>query len=284
MRVPSLLALAGCGSILSGLVVSFPAAAQGVPTFDVPSSSEETVSGRTGPVFTLGLGAAFAPDYEGSDDYKAVPLWNLRVGNLYHPDTYVQLLGPTLKSNFLPSDHWRLGVSGRYIPERDDVEDNRVDDLHAVDAAAMLGVMAGYDFFAGPEQDLGIMVDVKQDVSGNNGATATLQGFYGAALGPRSRFGLSIDTTWADDDYMSSYFGVNANNAARSGLDRFNADAGLKDVGATVSYTYAFGERWGITALARYDRLLNDAADSPIVDDRGDANQFILGLLVNFTF
>src|SRR3954447_4189675 len=118
MRVRSLLASLGCGPILAGLVVSFPAAAQDVPTFDVPTSSEETVSGRTGPVFTIGLGAAVAPDYEGSDDYKAVPLWNLRVGNLYHPDTYVQLLGPTLKSNFLPSDHWRLGVSGRYIPER----------------------------------------------------------------------------------------------------------------------------------------------------------------------
>ena len=84
----------------------------------------------------------------------------------------------------------------------------------------MLGIMAGYDFFAEPQQDLGIMVDVKQDVSGNNGATATLQGFYGTVLGPRSRFRLSIDSTWADDDYMSSYFGVNANNAARSGLDR----------------------------------------------------------------
>jgi outer membrane scaffolding protein for murein synthesis (MipA/OmpV family) len=58
----------------------------------------------------------------------------------------------------------------------------------------------------------------------------------------------------------------------------------LKDAGVTVSYSYAFAERWGVTALARYDRLLNDAADSPIVDDRGDANQFILGLLVNFTF
>jgi outer membrane scaffolding protein for murein synthesis (MipA/OmpV family) len=96
--------------------------------------------------------------------------------------------------------------------------------------------------------------------------------------------GLTIDGTWADDDYMSSYFGVNANNAARSGLHQFNADAGFKDAGITLSYTYAFGERWGLTALARYDRLFGDAADSPIVDDRGDANQFILGLLVNFTF
>ena len=283
MRVPRLLALLSCSSILGLLTVSFPAAAQQVPTFDVPSTDVETGAEHAGPVFTVGLGAAVAPDYEGSNDYRAVPLWNLRAGNLYHPDTYVQTLGPTLKSNFLPSEHWRLGVSGRYIPERNDVQDNRVDDLHTVDAAAMLGVMGGYDFIAGP-RDLGIMLDAKQDVANNNGATVTLQGFYAAPLGQRSRMGLTIDGTWADDDYMSSYFGVNANNAARSGLHQFNADAGFKDAGITLSYTYAFGERWGLTALARYDRLFGDAADSPIVDDRGDANQFILGLLVNFTF
>src|SRR3954467_2192914 len=29
------------------------------------------------------------PDYEGSNDYKTTPLWSLRVGNLYDPETYV---------------------------------------------------------------------------------------------------------------------------------------------------------------------------------------------------
>jgi outer membrane protein len=284
MRVRSFLALLGCSSMMAALV-SLPAAGQQVaPAVDVPSSDESTEVARTGPVFTLGLGVAAAPDYEGSDDYKAVPLWNLRIGNLYHPDTYVHVLGPTLKSNLLPSDHWRLGVSGRYIPERNDVEDDRVDRFHSVDASGMLGVMGGYDFIAGPQQDLGVMIDVKTDVSSDNGTLATLQGFYSSVLGPRSRFGVSVDTTWADDNYMSSYFGVSGSNAARSGLHRYDANEGLKDAGVTVSYSYAFAERWGVTALARYDRLLNDAADSPIVDDRGDANQFILGLLVNFTF
>ena len=57
---------------------------------------------------TLGAGAGVAPDYEGSDYYEPVPLWNLSVGNLYHPKTYVQVLGPRLRSNFIPDDHWRL--------------------------------------------------------------------------------------------------------------------------------------------------------------------------------
>lgn len=283
MRIYHLLMMV-CGCAMTSLN-AMPAVGQQVaPTFDVPAAHVALDPDRTGPVFTIGLGAAFAPDYEGSDDYQPVPLWNFRVGNLYHPETYIQVLGPTLRSNFLPSDNWRLGLSGRYIPKRDDVDDDIVDELDSVDESLLLGVMAGYDFIAGRQRDLGILVDVKQDVGGDNGFLGTIQGFYGTGIGDRSRLGLGIETTWASEDYMSSYFGVSAGDAVQSGLDQFDADEGLKDVAVSVSYTYAFGERWSVTGVGRYARLLNDAEDSPIVDDRGDANQFVAGLLANFTF
>src|SRR3954462_3277897 len=60
-------------------------AADLVTDLDIPEQAEAGAGDRT--VYTLGLGVALAPDYEGSDDYRAVPLWNLRAGNLYHPDT-----------------------------------------------------------------------------------------------------------------------------------------------------------------------------------------------------
>ena len=283
MRLHSLLVVLACGCTMTGLV-AMPAVGQQVPTFDVPATHVALDPDRAGPVFTIGLGAGFAPDYEGSDDYQGVPLWNFRVGNLYDPETYVLGLGPSLRSNFLPSAHWRLGLSGRYIPERNDVHDDAVDEFDSIDASFLLGVMAGYDFIAGRQRDLGIMLDVKQDVGGDNGFLGTIQGFYGTAVGNRSWLGLGIETTWASEDYMSSYFGVNAGDSAQSGLDQFDADEGLKDVALIVSYTYAFGERWSVTGVGRYARLLSDAEDSPVVDDRGDANQFVVGLLANFTF
>ena len=43
-------------------------------------------------------------------------------------------------------------------------------------------------------------------------------------------------------------------------------------------------ESWSPTGIAGYTRMLGDAADSPIVDDAGDANQFRAGVLVNYTF
>ena len=74
--------------------------------------------------WTVGLGGGLAPDYEGSENYEFVPLWNIQAKNLYDPNTYVAVLGPKLNSNFLPHDNFRLGLSGQYVAERDDVEND----------------------------------------------------------------------------------------------------------------------------------------------------------------
>ena len=179
----------------SGLALAQPAS-----TADVAADP----GARPGFSFTLGAGAGFAPDYEGSDDYKGVPLWNLRAGNLYHPETYVQVLGPHLVSNFLPDDHWRLGIAGQFIKERNDVEDDPVDALKSVDPSVMLGLIAGYDFLASPQDDLMFEVEGRQDVANDNGFLGTIRGRYGQVLAERWRFDALVATTWASEDYMSS--------------------------------------------------------------------------------
>jgi outer membrane protein len=233
---------------------------------------------------TLGAGAGVAPDYEGSDYYQAVPLWNLNVSNLYHPKTYVQVLGPLLRSNFIPDDHWRLGVAGQFIKKRDNVHNDRVDDLKSVDASAMLGLVGGYDFLAAPDQDLNLEIEARQDVANDNGFLATIRGAYRGRLTDSLGMVAYVGSTWADDDYMSSYFSVDAADAAASGLDQFNADEGFKDVSFGGAVNYRFLEHWSVAVLGTYARLLNDAKDSPIVDDVGDANQFFAGALINYQF
>jgi outer membrane protein len=281
MRVtsPLIAAVALVGGLLnSGVAVAQPASAEGAVIDPVEAGP------GTGINFMLGAGAGVAPDYEGSDDYQFVPLWNLRAGNLYHPNTYVQVLGPRLRSNFLPSDHWRLGLSGQFIRERDDVENNQVDDLEKVDPSVMLGVLGGYDFFADPRQHLMLEVEARQDVANDNGFLATVRGLYGRPLAGNWRFDTAISSTWADEDYMSSYFGIDAADAARSGLDQFSADEGFKDVTFGGALSYRLFERWSVTAFASYTRLIDDAADSPVVDDVGNENQFFGGALVNYRF
>jgi outer membrane protein len=281
MRATSVLTTGA--AMVAALLSSGLALAQPASTGDAVFDPVGTDPGR-GMNFTLGAGAGAAPDYEGSDDYELVPLWNLRVANLYHPKTFVQVIGPRLRSNFLPSDHWRLGLVGQFIKERDDVENDQVDALEKVDPSVMLGVVGGYDFLADPQQDLALEVEARQDVANDNGFLATLRGTYGSRLTERWRFDASVGSTWASEDYMSSYFGIDAADAARSGLDQFSADEGLKDFSIAGALTYQLFERVSVSALANYTRLIEDAEDSPVVDDAGDENQFFAGALANYRF
>lgn len=232
----------------------------------------------------IGLGAGFAPDYEGSDDYAGVPLWNLTLSNLWAPETYASIVGPQLRSNFLAHPNWRLGVSGQYVPERDDVEDDRVDEMDNIDASVLIGVLFGYDLDPSRDSEAVIELDLRHDVAEGNGGLGTLRGRYAARAGANSTFRIELSSTYASEDYMSEYFGVSDNNAARSGLDPFDADDGFKDVSIGVSWNYNLTSNWIVTGTAAYSRLLEDAADSPVVDDRGDANQLFVGALINYKF
>ena len=279
MRVtfPLMTGAALVGALLSG---GGPALAQpaNAPTATIESGPSQ------GTHYTLGAGVGVAPDYEGSDDYELVPLWNLRVDNLYNPNTFVQIIGPRLRSNFLPDPHWRLGIDGQFIKKRDHVHDNAVDDLQSVDPSVMLGVIGGYDFFDDPRQDLALEIEARQDVANGNGFLGTMRGVYSTQLSTSWRLNTTIEGTWASSDYMDAYFSIDANNAARSGLKQYNADAGFKDVAFGGTLTYRFAERWSISGLATYTRLVGDAADSPVVKDAGDENQWFGGTLINYRF
>ncbi len=93
-----------------------------------------------------------------------------------------------------------------------------------------------------------------------------------------------VESTYASEDYMEEYFGIDSSDASRSGLDRFDADDGIKDFGLNIGLTYKFTDSWSTTGSASYKRLLSDAEDSPVTDDEGSANQFFAGLLINYSF
>lgn len=233
--------------------------------------------------WSLGAGAAVAPDYEGSDDYTAIPLWNVKASDLYHPATYVQIKGPKLNSNFLPHDNWRLGLSGQYIFERDDVDNDQVDDLGSTDDGLLLGIRAGYEFGAGGGM-MGLFVDGRYDVQDDIGGLLTLRGEYTRPLGSNFVLNAGIDSTYASEDYMEEYFGVDAGGAAASGLNTYDPDASFKDISFDAALSWQLTNRWSFTALGRYSRLIGDADDDSPVVDVGSENQFVAGLMVGFKF
>jgi outer membrane protein len=278
------MAAAMCGSLAALLVAAEAPSAQSVDLAAPVELPAATSTAATGTRYALGAGVGLAPDYEGSDDYRIVPFLRARAGNLYGPTTFVELLGTRITSNLVPHPHFRLGPMLQYIPKRGSVDNNRVDDLENVDPAVMLGATAGWDFVERPSEGFGLFLEGRGDVANGHGwlVTPGLRGRYGLARG--TSLAGSLTTTWGSEDYMSDYFGIDAADARRSGLDQHDADAGFKDVAIGGAVLRDLTERLQVGLLARYARLLGDAADSPIVDDEGSANQFFAGLLVGVRF
>lgn len=231
------------------------------------------------PAWSFGAGIGVVPDYEGSEDYKAVPLLFVRAG--WSSGQYLQFLANTLKANLIAGDTWSAGPLLRYRGKRDDdVDNDKVKHMREIDEAIELGGFVGYLIGKWHVSFL-----LAQDVSdAHDGLTATLEAGYTMNLNPGVNLGISAFTSYASDGYMETYFEVDADNANRSGLPRYEADGGMKDFGFMANLAYAPWKNWGVTGILGFKWLLEDAADSPIVDKEGSETQLLAGAMATYRF
>ena len=134
----------------------------------------------------------------------------------------------------MPHPHLRLGPLVEYIPKRGHVQNIAVDDLQNVDPAVMLRGLVGWDFVATQAQAVGVEVQARGDVADGHGYLVTPAVRLRRALAGQLSLAGALMGTDASGDCMSDYLGVDAENAARSGLDRYDADAGFKDAGVDL--------------------------------------------------
>ena len=86
-------------------------------------------------------------------------------------------------------------------------------------------------------------------------------------------------------DYMRSYFGVTAQDAAwNRRVTAYNPNGGVKGYGAAAAASYKFNESWSTTVQAGYERLQGHAAKSPIVKSFGKRDQITLGASLSYSF
>jgi len=234
----------------------------------------------------VGLGVGSVPDYEGSDTNKGMiaPFgrYNWASGR------YISLGGTAnaesaarLKLNVLTKDTaWELGPVLQYRAERSDVDNNKVDRMKDVNSATEAGAFLGWK-----ADRLSLSTTYVTDVSDEyNGDVWYFNGYYDIPVDEQFKLTLGAYTTWASDDYMDTYFGVNGGDSARSGLPTYRADSGIKDAGMLLIGHYKFNQAWGVAGLVNYTRMLNDAEDSPLVKKVGDENQFKALVAVTYSF
>jgi MipA family protein len=277
------LAIAAC-------CLSSPALAQPAATGALPNP--EDLANRDS--FSLGVGAAIIPDYEGSDDYKFTPLAAVR--GQYHGISFYTL-GSYLYVDVLPSNskvEFDAGpIVGFRSNKRRHIEDEVVEDLRKTKSAFEVGGFAGVSMHGvtNPYDTLSFRVDVLRDVGSAHKSTLVSPNvLFSTPLSQRTYVAASLGAEFAGGKYADYYYSIDADNSARTGgiLPLYNADGGMKNwkLGLLVnqSITGDLLHGFSIFGAGQYSRLVGDFADSPIVDDRGSASQWIGAAGVAFTW
>jgi outer membrane scaffolding protein for murein synthesis (MipA/OmpV family) len=234
-----------------------------------PSSWLES-AGRQAAEWNLVLGGGFRVDskFEGADDVQIMPIPWFKAD--FGPYVTVGLLGLTINA----LDYKGLSVKARlgYDFGRDSDDDSHLRGLGDIDGGAGLGLELAYDL-----EPLEFKLSLDKTIGGSDGFSAK----FGTAYSfPFDNFMVSIgpSVTWADGNYMESYFGVTDRQSQRSGLPRFDADAGIKRIDFEVSGLYFIDDHWLVRGEVSLGYLVGDAADSPVSQrNLQPSTMFILG-------
>ena len=211
----------------------------------------------------LGIGAAVAPLYEGSDEYRVAPF------PIIAPDFGGD--GPR-RFEFRALDDIRLhalrlggfnaGVLGGYRFGREEDDADRLRGLGDVDGGVVAGGFVGYDFAISPNAVIGADVAISTQVTGDAFDEDAFGGLpialrdriednygYGYTVDfgvsgefditPRLNLAARVGAEYASDEYMRTYFGVNGAQAiaatdAGNPIRTFGTPAGPTRFGAGV--------------------------------------------------
>jgi outer membrane protein len=211
------------------------------------------------------------PAYEGAKDYEFWPTGFFVLHYLRLP-----VFGEVKSDR--PTEGFSFGPSFRFVSKRESSDYAALQGLNDIDAAFEVGGRFAYTF--------GMFrpwVAVRYGFGGHNGIVG--EAGLDLVLRPNAvtEFAFGPRTSFANREYMQTYFGVTPLESANSGLAAYSPGGGFKGVGAEFIGRYQFTPQWAVVGSAFYERLIGDAADSPIVQS-GDANQFTLKLGLSYRF
>ncbi|MBN1585932.1 MAG: MipA/OmpV family protein [Candidatus Omnitrophica bacterium] len=224
---------------------------------------------------TLGLGGIIRPEYEGSDSYEG---WPLPYIDLKYKDRFFLNPWRGIGLDLYKNEELTVGTALGFDFGRDEEDDALLQGMGDVGETVELGLFAEYKL-----DPLTFGLDFAQDIADGHGGF-TLGGSLGSkfALPDHSTFLMpSLNATFASENYMESYFGVDHLQAVRSSLAFYDVESGIKDVGASLRVLHRLDNHWSVVGFVSYSRLVGDAADSPVV---AKENQFTGGSFLTYTF
>jgi outer membrane protein len=283
MRYLVCVALAAC--------FASPAFAQSEPTAGQLPSPED-VANRD--IFTVGVGGAVLPDYEGSNDYRIIPAGAIR--GSYHGISFATR-GSYLFVDVVPQagkfDFDAGPIVGARLNKRSHIKDDIVELLPHRKTAFEVGGFAGVSFhgLTNPYDRLALRFDVLHDIGNAHKSTTFSPNLeFSTPLSRTTYASANVGAEFVSNRFADYYFSITPADSLATGgvLPPFNAGGGMKNwkVGLLLNQSISGDLLHGLSIFGagQYSRLVGDFKRSPIVSQRGSANQWLGALGLAYTW
>ncbi|WP_305725164.1 MipA/OmpV family protein [Hydrogenophaga sp.] len=260
------------------------------PPVHAQSVSQEPTYGLSG---RIGLNAVSMRTYEGSPNTRTLAAPDLTLSYRSRDWGTVEFGQRGLIWNAVEAGRFRFDLVAQFDPGRKDKDtsalnptpgDKRLAGMGSVKSSTEAGVGIGY----GP-----VMVVARQSLSerGAKGAQVDMTVEHSWPLSDRLGLRVAHSATWANRDYMQTYFGVTAAQAQATQFSVYTPKSGLRKVEVSVGAEYAVAPKWKLQANLAISHLGDVAAKSPLVgrlgtkgsdDDRRFGGFVALGMAYEF--
>jgi outer membrane protein len=225
----------------------------------------------------VGLGAQVQPKFVGSDDHEVAPYWKIDTARDDHEFAF-EAPDDHASARLYSKEGFAFGPAANLEGKRKESDVGAP--VGDVKRTIELGGFAEY-YVA---KSVRLRGELLKGIGGHKGLVGAIgadkiwrdHDNYVVSFGPRLLF--------SDGRYQRAYFGVDTPAVLASGLPYYRPGGGLHAIALASGLTYQFTPKWGLVGYARAERLVGDAAKSPIVREFGSRNQLSAGLGLSYTF
>jgi len=227
----------------------------------------------------IGAEGQYRPDFEGANHYlfSPVPIFSIR-----RAGSVDQFRSPrdNISIALIDFGDLRAGPAGKFVPSRKASSYSELTGLGDVKAAFEVGGFIEYfpvDWFR-------VRNETRAGIGGHQGVVSDFSADFIVPVTRSITVSAGPRFTWESAKAVSPYFSIDAAQAAATGLSMFDAKGGAHSAGAGAQVKYRIDPQWEVHSYIEYERLLGDAAKSPIVTARGSVNQTTVGIGASYSF
>jgi outer membrane protein len=231
-------------------------------------------------VITIGGYGVAEPAFPGAKDYifTGRPIIDIHQAGAKE---WLALPNDAFSLSLYQTDNFRVGVAGDYLNHRQQSDaPSELKGMHNIDYTLEAGAFAEYY----PVPFLRTRVEVLQGLTGAEGLEANFMADFIYRPAPQWLFTAGPRMQVVNDKFASAFYSVTSAEEIPSGLQQFRAAGGINYAGIDATARYDMTENFSLRAFAEWDRLLGDAADSPLVKQKGSPDQLQFGLGAAYKF